>query len=452
MKRYLIEKMKDWLVSPSRKPMVLRGARQVGKTWLVRELANQSGRSLIELNFEKQRHLAIHFESNDPKTILLNLESALNQTIDPTQSILFLDEIQAVPDLFAKLRWFYEEMPMLPVVAAGSLLEFVLENHTFSMPVGRIEYGFVEPLGFEEFLMAKNETHLLSAIEHYTLEKPFNTALHDKANQLFKEYMFVGGMPEAVATWINTHSLEALSKAHNHLLNTYQDDFSKYAGKLSITHLDAVLQAVPKLLTKKFIYSHVDPGARNASIKHAVELLSKSRLCHKIPCSYANGVPLGAEVNSKYFKMILIDVGLVSTILGLRLHELRSIDDILLINKGALSEQIVGQLLRLQFPFYVEPRLFYWSRESPSSNAEVDYLIQENTRIIPIEVKAGSEGKLRSLHQFMSEKPWKIAVRFCTGIAHRSQIDVKTTSGEPVHYELISLPFYLMGQLHRLIS
>lgn len=451
MKRYLIEKMKNWLISPLRKPMVLRGARQVGKTWVVRELAIQCNRPLIELNFEKQRHLAIHFDSNDPKTILLNLESALNQTIDPEQAILFLDEIQAVPELLAKLRWFYEDMPRLAVIAAGSLLDFVLDNHTFSMPVGRIEYGFVEPLGFEEFLLAKNEIHLLSAIENYTLEKPFNSALHDKANQLFKEYMFVGGMPEAVATWVNTSSLESLSKAHNHLLNTYQDDFSKYAGKLSVTHLEAVLQAVPKLLTKKFIYSHVDLHARNASIKQAVELLSKSRLCHKIQCSHANGIPLGAEVNSKQFKMILIDIGLVSTILGLRLHEFRNIDEIILINKGALTEQIVGQLLRLQFPFYSEPRLFYWSRESPSSNAEVDYLIQDNIRIIPIEVKAGSEGRLRSLHQFMHEKPWKTAIRFCSGIAHRSQIDVTIASGDKVNYELISLSFYLIGQLHRLV-
>jgi len=163
MKRFITQKLKDWLISESRKPIVLRGARQVGKTWLIRDLALQTGKKLIELNFERQRNLAIHFESNDPKTILLNLASALNQSIDPLQSILFLDEIQAVPELFAKLRWFYEEMPELAMVAAGSLLEFVLDNHTFSMPVGRIQYFFVEPLGFEEFLLAKNETWLMAS-------------------------------------------------------------------------------------------------------------------------------------------------------------------------------------------------------------------------------------------------------------------------------------------------
>lgn len=452
MNRYPIEKMKNWLISSSRKPMVLRGARQVGKTWLVRELARQTNKQLIELNLEKQRHLAIHFESNNPKEILLNLSGALNQTIDPHQSLLFLDEIQAAPELFAKLRWFYEDMSELPVIAAGSLLEFVLEKHTFSMPVGRIEYFFIEPMGFEEFLLAKNEIHLLSAIEKFSFEKPFNSPLHHKANQLFKEYMTVGGMPEAVSTWIQTSSFEALSKVHNNLINTYQDDFAKYAGKLSIDYLDDVLRAVPKLLTQKFIYSHVDPAARNASIKQALNLLVKARLCHVVQSASANGIPIGAEINSKTFKIILIDVGLVSTLLGLKLYQFSNLDDIFLINKGALTEQVVGQLLRLLSPYYVEPQLYYWNREIHNANAEIDYLIQDNQLLIPIEVKSGVTGKLRSLHEFMSKKPWKKAVRFYAGEALRSDIHLKTTNGDMVNYELISFPFYLIHQLYRLIA
>jgi len=451
MQRYLIDKLKDWLISPIRKPAVLRGARQVGKTWIVRELAKQTGKQLIELNFEKKRSLAIHFESNDPSAILLNLQSALNVSIDPADSILFLDEIQAAPDLFAKLRWFYEDMPELPVIATGSLLEFVLEKHTFSMPVGRIQYFFMEPLGFEEFLLAKNETHLLSAIEKVSLEKSLNTALHDKANQLFKEFVIVGGMPEAVSTWIKTSSPEALAEVHNNLINTYQDDFTKYAGKLSISYLEEVLYAIPKLLTKKFVYSHVDPAGRHESIKQALNLLLKACLCHKVQSANANGIPLGAEVNVKTFKIIFIDVGLVSTMLGLKLYQFNHVEDILVINKGALAEQVVGQLLRLLSPYYIEPELHYWSRELPSSSAEIDYLIQDNQRLIPIEVKSGVEGKLRSLHQFMSEKPWKFAIRFYAGSFQRDYIKSKTTTGGLNDYELISLPFYLLGQLHRIL-
>lgn len=452
MYRYLLDKLKEWLVSESRKPAVLRGARQVGKTWIVRELARQTNRQLVELNFEKQRSLAIHFDSNNPSAILLNLEGALNRSIDPKDSILFLDEIQAVPELLAKLRWFYEDMPELAVITAGSLLDFVLDKHSFSMPVGRIQYFFVEPLGFEEFLLAKNEEHLLSAIKKVTIEKPFNAALHDKANSLFKEFVTVGGMPEAVSTWIKTSSLEALAQVHNNLINTYQNDFTKYAGKLSITYLEDVLDAIPKLLTKKFIYSHVDPTARHQSIKQALNLLLKACLCHKVESTSANGIPVGAETNPKIFKIILLDVGLVSAMLGLKLYQFSNIEDILVINKGALAEQVVGQLLRLLSPFYIEPSLHYWTRDLAGSSAEIDYLIQDNQRLIPIEVKSGVEGKLRSLHQFMSEKPWKLALRFYAGTLQRDQIRSKTTTGDQSNYELISLPFYLLEQLYRLVN
>ena len=394
----------------------------------------------------------IHFESNEPKTILLNLESTLNQSIVPEQTILFLDEIQAAPELFAKLRWFYEAMPELPVIAAGSLLEFLFTNHQFSMPVGRINYFFIEPLGFEEFLLAKKETHLLSAIQQFNLNKPFNMVLHKRANQLFKEYLMVGGMPESIATWINSHSLEELAATHNNLINTYKDDFSKYAGKLSRNCLEDTLTAVPKLLSKKFIYTHVNPTTRHASIKQAIYLLTKARLCHTVQSVNANGIPIGAEINIKVFKMIFIDVGLVSTMLGLRLYHFQTIDDIMLINKGALAEQVVGQLLRLLSPFYVEPTLYYWSRDAKGASAEIDYLIQDNQQLIPIEVKAGSEGKLRSLHQFIYEKHWQRAIRFYAGQACKNTINTKTVQGNSIHYELISLPFYLINQIYRLLK
>ncbi|MCC2625928.1 MAG: hypothetical protein K0R14_1801 [Burkholderiales bacterium] len=380
------------------------------------------------------------------------MESALNKSINVNTSILFLDEIQAAPEIFAKLRWFYEEMPALAVIAAGSLLEFLLEHHTFSMSVGRIQYFFVEPLSFPEFLLAKNETHLLSAIENFSFTKPLNIALHDKANGLFKEYITIGGMPEAVLKWIGTASLENVSMVHNDLINTYRDDFSKYNSRVSSASLEDVLVSIPKSLGKKFVYSHVNPLVRTESIKTSLNLLTKARICHTIQGSYANGIPLGAEINPKLFKIIFLDVGLVSTLLGLKLYQFNKIDDILLINKGAIAEQVVGQLLRLLVPYYIEPKLYYWNRETASSSAEIDYLIQDNERLIPIEVKSGSEGKLRSLHQFMSEKPWKTAIRFYTGLAGKSHIKSKIANGRIVDYELFSLPFYLISQTYKLIT
>ncbi|MAZ77895.1 MAG: AAA family ATPase [Legionellaceae bacterium] len=453
MHRKALDNLKTWLNSDTRKPLILRGARQVGKTWLVRALSEQTGKQLVELNLENQRQLAVHFESNDPAAILLNLESALNVSINPDNTILFLDEIQATPELLAKLRWFYETLPELPVMAAGSLLEFALEKYEFSMPVGRISYMFIEPLDFEEFLLAKGEMHLLAGIENLTLESPFNEALHQKANHLFKEYLTVGGMPEAVSSWVRTNSLESLAETHHDLINTYKDDFSKYAGKLSIDYLEDVLNATPTLMTKKVKYNQISPTARHASIKQAVRLLSKAKLCHIVQCTNANGIPLGAETNPKTFKMILIDVGLASTLLDLRLYQFRTIDEIMLINKGALAEQVAGQLLRLLAPFYVEPKLYYWNREAQSASAEIDYLIQNNHQLVPVEVKAGSEGKLRSLHQFFYEKPqWKKAIRIYAGNANETRIKTKTTSGHPVEYGLISLPFYLIGQIYRLLN
>lgn len=451
MYRYLIENLKIWLNSSHRKPLVLRGARQVGKTWLVRELARVSHKTLIEINFEQNRELAIHFESNDPRIILLNLQSALNQSIRPAECLLFLDEIQAAPELLAKLRWFYEKMPELPVVATGSLLEFVLKQHEFSMPVGRIHYCFVEPLGFEEFLFAKSEHYLLDDIKKVTLKSPFNLALHHKANQLFKEYLIVGGMPEAIDRWVTTGSLDTLAESHHDLINTYKDDFSKYSKKIDAKYLEDVLNALPTMLTHKFIYSHINASVRHETIKQAVDLLVNARLCHKVHAVSANGIPLAAEIKPKLFKMILVDVGLASALLKLSLFQF-PLENLALINAGALAEQVAGQLLRLLTPHYNEPELYYWMREAQTSTAEVDYILQYQQQLIPIEVKAGNSGTLRSLHQFMSEKPWKKAIRVYSGELNQTRIQANTANRKVADYELISLPFYLISEIYRLLD
>lgn len=448
MQRKALQHLQDWFNNPNRKPLVLRGARQVGKTWLVRTFAHNHHRELIELNFEKDKHLSHHFDSHDPDTILLNLESAFNQSINSDTSLLFLDEIQAAPEILATLRWFYENKPELPVIAAGSLLEFVLDDHSFSMPVGRINYCFIEPLGFEEFLQAQGQTHLLKALAKVHPQAPLNEALHQKASQLFKEFMMVGGLPQAVDTWINTHSMHAVSQVHHDLIHTYQDDFAKYAGRLSTQYLDDTFMAIPQLLTQKIMYSRIHSGARHYNIKQAVELLTQARLGHKVYHVHANGIPPGAEIKPRAFKMILVDVGLVSALLGIQWHQIKHLHDAMLINQGALTEQAIGQLLRLLKPYYQEPHLYYWARDSKASSAEIDYLEQYGHNLIPVEVKAGKEGKLRSLHQFMYEKHWPLACRFYDGPIRLQNIQTKTTQGHPVSYHLLSLPFYLIHRFY----
>jgi uncharacterized protein len=456
MKRTALSFLQQWLLSEQRKPLVIRGARQVGKTWLVHHFAQMTQISLFEINFEKKPSLLSLFESNEPHQILLNLSVHFNQTIDPKTSLLFLDEVQASPEILSKLRWFAEDFPQLPVIAAGSLLEFVIANHSFSMPVGRIQYMHLEPLSFEEFLLAKSSNVILDYILTYNESRQkalpvIPKAIHDQLMSYFKEYLIIGGMPAAVSSWIKQNSLMQLNQIHHDLMATYRDDFAKYNGRLAIERLDEVMLSVPKFLGEKLIYSRVNPSIQIPSIKQSLDLLCKARICHRVLGCAANGVPLLAEVLDRYLKVIFLDVGLCSAAMGITLTQLSSIDEISLINKGAIAEQVVGQLLRTIEPFYAEPALTYWHREEKGSNAEIDYVIQHGNSVIPIEVKAGSTGSLKSLHFFMGSKDLPLAVRFNSDFP--SQVDVKTKDhqGNLIEYKLISLPFYLLGQLHRLI-
>jgi uncharacterized protein len=451
MERTTISDLAQWLDSPSRKPLVLRGARQVGKTWSVRRLAELSGRQLIELNIEKRPQLASLFESNDPQQIVFNIESAQNCSISAKNSLLFIDEIQAAPEILAKLRWFAEDYPELPVVTAGSLLEFTLAEHSFSMPVGRIQYMHIEPLSFEEFLQAIDQTKLYAWLHTFEWGKPVPTAIHQQLMQHFKEYIIVGGLPAAVASWIEERSLSDVNRIHYDLLSTYRDDFAKYAGRVSLSLLEDVLNAIPKMLGNKFVYSRINKDETSSATKKALHLLAKARLCSITYACAANGLPFAAERNDKHFKVVFLDVGLSSALLGLNLNQIQSLDEINLINRGGVAEQVVGQLLRTLAPNYIEPHLFYWVRERKGSEAEVDYLTQHQSQIIPIEVKAGSTGSLKSLHLLMAEKALKTAVRINADSPTQVMINTKTAKGKTAQYQLHSLPFYLLGQLHRLL-
>jgi predicted AAA+ superfamily ATPase len=451
MKRKYLAFLHEWLSAPDRKPLVIRGARQVGKTWLVRHFAKEQNKQLIELNFEKEPQLASFFQSNDPKQILLNLGSFLDENINPDKCLLFLDEIQAVPEILAKLRWFAEDYRKLPVIAAGSLLEFVLEDHAFSMPVGRIGYMYMEPLSFEEYLMATERETAMNYLETFQWKTEIPKALHEKLMSHFKEYIVIGGMPAAVASWVADHSLSKVNQIHRNLITTYRDDFAKYSGRIDKERLDEVLLAIPKLLGEKFIYSKVNPDVRSAQIKQAFDLLCKARVCHRVTSTHANGIPIGAELDKKFFKAIFLDVGLCSAALGLTFDQVTSIDEIILINSGAVAEQVAGQLLRTINPPYIEPGLYYWLREGKSS-AEIDYIIQHSGRLLPIEVKAGSTGSLKSLHLFMDLKKLSIALRINSDLPSQTEVQVKDQDGNEVNYKLLSIPFYLQGQIPRLMG
>lgn len=431
---------------------MLRGARQVGKTWLVRHLAKVSNKQLLELNFEKQPSYASLFASNDTAQILLNLGAATGQTINPETCLLFLDEIQTVPQLFSKLRWFAEDLPALPVIAAGSLLEFLLAEHSFSMPVGRINYMYLEPLSFEEFLLAGHQSSLYSYLLNHDLKNEIPAAVHHQLMNLFKEYLLVGGLPAVVSNWMLEKSLSKINQIQNDLLATYRDDFAKYRGRVPLERLEEVMMAVPKMLGQKFTYSRVNKDIQSAAIKQVLNLLEKARLCHRVQGSSANGVPLGAEIKEKYFKEIFLDVGLCTVSLGLNLNDLQSTHEIIMINQGGIAEQAAGQLLRTITAPYIEPALYCWSREEAGSSAEIDYVIQHGNEVIPVEIKAGSIGSLKSLHLFMGLKKIPRALRFNSDYPNKTLVEMKDNMGNLVNYTLISLPFYLIGQIHRLLD
>ncbi len=442
MKRAAEVFLKNWLESSNRKPLVIRGARQVGKTWIVRHLARSEERQLIELNFEKNPQLASLFSSNNPEETLIRLGAALNLVINPQKSILFLDEIQAVPELFAKLRWFAEDLPVLPVIAAGSLLEFVLEEHQFSMPVGRISFMHLEPLSFEEFILAREKISLHDYLLNYQMNDDIPLEIHQQLLSLFKEYIVIGGMPAAVLSWIKEQSLTQVGPAHHDLLATFRADFAKYRGRVDLDRLEEIMMATPRLLSQKFVFSQINPAIHSSVFKQAVRLLNQAGICHSVFSTAANGIPLASERNEKFFKEIFLDVGLCCAALGISYEQIQSTDELILVNKGALAEQVVGQLLRTIEPFYIEPALFYWHRDQKGSQAELDYIIQHKNRVIPIEVKAGATGTLKSLQLFIKQKGLNEAVKISSALPSISRNE----------YTLYSIPFYLCGQLHRLLG
>jgi len=420
----------------------------------VRNFAQVEALTLIEINFEDTKELISAFSSNDPIKILQNLEVAIGTHIDSARSLLFLDEMQVVPELYAKLRWFAEKMPELPVIAAGSLLEFMLlkAKTPLSMPVGRIEFMYLEPLSFEEFLLALKKQHLINIIHTVTFNEDIPQFAHDQLMRYVNEYALVGGMPAAVDVWVQTGSFLEVSKIQQNILASYTGDFHKYVGRADQDLLEKTMHQIPLSLGNKFVYSKVTREAQAASIKHALDLLCKARICNKVVSTDANGVPLGAEKNEKFFKVNFLDVGLCSAQLKLSLKAITVDNELSLVNAGGIAEQMTGQLLRTLDPLFIDPEMYYWNRHDAGADAEVDYVIQHVSQVIPVEVKAGKPGSLKSLHLFMQYKKRQSAVRVYSGLPTKSMVAYKNKDGEIIRYELRSIPFYLVSELHRLLN
>ena len=403
MKRFSEQRLIDWLDSTHRKPLVIRGARQVGKSTLVRQFAQHQGLTLHEINLERHLTLKSLFENQNVKEILRELEYICGRgLINTPGSLLFLDEIQAVPVALATLRYFYEDCPELPVIAAGSLLEFALASHSFSMPVGRIEYLFMGPVSFEEFLDALSEDHILTLLREYEIGEPFPQSAHARLLERQREYLLVGGMPEAVQRYLESEDLNEAFKVQTSVVETYRDDFSKYARNTELLRLHRVFDHVPLAAGDKFKYSNVDPQAQAREIRKAVDLLSKAGVVTLVFHTDASGVPLRATQNERIFKAYFLDCGLMNRMCRISRISSAEMIERKFINEGRMAEQFIAQHLLYLGRADERPALNYWLREGRAGNAEVDFVIQQGSRMIPIEVKAGKSGTLKSLQQLLA--------------------------------------------------
>ncbi len=402
--------LKKWKNDTQRKPLLVRGARQVGKTESIRELAKEF-EFFLEINFETDLKACSAFiASFVPDELCENLSLLYSTPIIEGKTLLFFDEIQACIPAIQSLRYFYEKMPGLHVIAAGSLLEFALEEIP-SFGVGRIRSIFMYPMSFNEFLNATGEEKLLKKKKLASPDDPMPDILHDKLINYVKRFLIIGGMPEAVSQYLLHRDFTVCMQVINDLVISLNDDFGKYKKTISANLLREVFDSVVLQSGTKFMYSRAAQNANHRQIKLALNLLIMAGLVLPVKHTSANGIPLGAEVNIKKQKMLLFDTGVIQRILDLDISNLAFSNDFNVVNKGNIAEIFVGIEMLKYYSMYERRQQYYWQREAQNSNAEIDYLITREGEILPVEVKAGTKGSMQSMFLFLREKKLTKGIR-----------------------------------------
>ena len=454
-KRIIDHYLSEWASRDTRKPILLRGARQVGKFSAVRHLGQQF-KNYVEINFEMEpQYKAIFKPDLNVSRIVMQIAALSGSRIEEGETLLFMDEIQECPEAIMSLRFFKENLPKLHVIAAGSLLEFALaELPTFG--VGRIHSMFMYPMTFDEFLLANKEDLLLEARNGASALSPLPDPLHERLVNLLRTYMLVGGMPECVAKWVETHNYLLCQEVQDDILVSYEDDFPKYKKKADVNLLRNILRSAAIQATKKFVYSKVG-DYKNIEVKNALDLLILAGLLIPVTHTSANGLPLGSEADHSYRKILFFDCGLMLRLLGITTGDTTTLATQILtstaadlVNKGTIAELVVG----LEMLHYMTPNLrhelYYWVRLSKNSLAEIDYLLPSHLQILPIEVKAGSQGGMKSLWSFMREKHLTEAIR-CSlenfgSFSHTDKEDRDTAR----HVSVI--PLYAVSQIIKITT
>lgn len=443
-KRYIDEQLREWKDAPRRKPLLIRGARQVGKSTAVRELG-KSFKYFVEVNLEKQPTLRELFPENiDVKKTCEKLSGTLAMPIIPGETLLFIDEVQTSKEAIMSLRYFKEDYPELHVIAAGSLLEFTLEELP-SFAVGRIRSLYMYPFSFDEFLMAQGLGLTIEFKQKATREDPLPLTAHTELVDQLRSFYLVGGMPAAVTEWVETRSYLEVSHVHHDIIDTYQDDFSKYKKRVSPIVLRQVLRSVALQVGNKFVCAQAIPDTKSTVVKDALHLLSLAGLVHPVVHTASNGLPLGAEENPSYTKYLFFDFGVMQTLLDIPAADILTSDEVDFVNKGGASEMFAGLEIIKYGDCFTKAESHYWQRPEKKSQAEVDYICAHSGKVLPIEVKASTQGGMQSLWIFLREHKLYNAIR--TSLENFGQFyyyDKENKNAER-HVEII--PLYALSNL-----
>lgn len=443
-KRQIDEKLREWKESSRRKPLLIRGARQVGKSTAVRELGKLF-KYFVEINLEKQPDLKKYFPENiDVKKTCEKLSGTLSVPIVPGETLLFIDEIQVCNEAIMALRYFKEDYPELHVIAAGSLLEFALEELP-SFGVGRIRSIFMYPFSFDEFLMAQGLDYTVRFKKTADSENPLPELAHKELVEQLRTFYLVGGMPAAVSEWIESRSYIEVSHVHKDIINTYQDDFSKYKSRVSPVLLRKILRSVALQSGQKFVCSQVDREMKSVVIKDALRLLVLAGLVIPVVHSASNGIPLGAQEDDRYTKYLFFDLGLMQTMLDTPAADILMAGDIEFVNKGGASEVFAGLEMLKYSDCYMSAEMYYWQNDKKKSQAEVDYVVSRNGLVVPVEVKANTQGSMQSLWVFMRTHKLHDAIR--TSLENFGQLYYYDGRDNDAERHVLVIPLYALSNL-----
>lgn len=429
MYRTAIEKLLKWKQNKHRKPMIIEGARQVGKTWLMKEFGQQAYADTVYINFDSNSRMAELFASDlDTERLIMGLELYAGHKIDPDNTLLIFDEVQEVPRALSSLKYFNENAPQYHIVCAGSLLGIALHQGT-SFPVGKVDFMNLYPLSFREFLMANGQERFAELID----KRDFQMITSFKLTYIdaLKHYYYVGGMPEAVQSFAENKDFNEVREIQRRILMAYEQDFSKHAPNEIVPRLRMIWNSIPSQLAKenkKFIYGLVREGARAKDYEAAIMWLSDCGLVHKISRVNTAGIPLRAYEDLKAFKLFVVDVGLLGCMAGLRQHTLLDGNDLFVEFKGALTEQYVCQQLKN----IEDLDIYYYTNDRGS--CEIDFVVDTGGKIVPVEVKAEVNLRAKSLKSYQEKFSPEISVR-------TSMADYKKEEW------LVNLPLYAIDQI-----